>query len=144
MNIKELSKDISVSEQITLKDVQTIRDAGFKTIVCHRPNDEVGDYVHFDEVVALAKKLGLSSVHQPVISGKISNDDGQRFKNIMDSSAAPLFAYCRTGTRSTTLWALAKAKELSTAEILATSEAAGYDMSEVVKGIVEGASKVVK
>ena len=144
MNMKQLSKDISVSEQINLEDVKTIRDAGFKTIVCHRPDDEAGDYAHFDEIQALATEFGLSSIHQPVVSGKISNEDGQRFKNIMDSAAAPIFAYCRTGTRSTSLWALAKSNELTAAEILATSKSAGYDMPEVVKGMVDGGSKVVK
>jgi sulfide:quinone oxidoreductase len=62
------------------------------------------------------------------------------FKSIFDKFPTPIFAYCRTGTRSTNLWSLAKANELSSTKILAITQSAGYDMADVVKRIVEGGS----
>lgn len=144
MNIKELSKEVGVSEQITLEDIQTIRDAGYQSIVCHRPNEEAGDQAHFQEIAAHAKKLGLVTSYQPVVSGKITDEDVVAFKGILAKFPTPILAYCRTGTRSTILWSLAKSDEVSISEILAVTQAAGYDMTSVVQRIANGSSEAAK
>ena len=43
----------------------------------------------------------------------------------------PVLAFCRTGTRCTTLWALTQADEQDNASILANAEQAGYDLSQL-------------
>ena len=144
MNINKLSEDISVSTQIQPEDVQIISAAGYKTIVCHRPNDEKGDYAHFDTIVASANALGVKSVFQPVISGKITKSDGEKFKSIVDSHPQPIFAYCRTGTRSSILWSLAKLNDLSYSAIINITQTAGYDIDEHIRAIEETQSSALK
>ena len=138
MDIRYINKHISVSPQISIEDIQTIVDLGFKSIVCHRPDGEGADQVSFTEIQKAAEALGVEIVYQPVISGKVMDEDAALFKTHLDKLPSPMFAYCRTGTRSITLWALAQANELSTTEILQTTKLAGYDMSGVVRRIVNG------
>ena len=138
MDIKILTKDLSVSPQISVDDVRILAEQGFKSLVCHRPDGEGADQVNFAEIKATAEELGLVAVHQPVISGKVTDEDAQTFKQLMSDLPKPMFAYCRTGTRCTTVWALAQATEMSTVEILQTAKNAGYDMSGVVRRIVNG------
>ena len=40
MHITQISKDFSVSPQITAADVTEIANAGFKSIICNRPDFE--------------------------------------------------------------------------------------------------------
>lgn len=138
MELKKLSKEVAVSPQISVADLTAIKAQGYASVVCHRPDGEGADQVNFDEIEAAALKLGLKAVYQPVVSGKINDDDVVKFKTTMEESNGPVFAYCRTGTRSTTLWSLAKSGELSVSDILSASKAAGYDMSGVVRRIVNG------
>jgi sulfide:quinone oxidoreductase len=138
MDIRYINKNISVSPQISVADVQAIFDLGFKSIVCHRPDGEGSDQVSFTEIQKAAEALGIQIVYQPVISGKVMDEDAEVFKTHLDTLPSPMFAYCRTGTRSTTLWALALADQLTTSEILHTTKLAGYDMSGVVRRIVNG------
>jgi sulfide:quinone oxidoreductase len=138
MEIKKLDKSIGVSPQISIDDLRTLKDLGYSTVVCHRPDGEGADQVNFDEIAQAAKALNLHTVYQPIVSGKITDDDAATFRTILNDVKAPVFAYCRTGTRSTTLWSLAKAGELPVSEILSTTKKAGYDMSGVVRRIVNG------
>ena len=65
----------------------------------------------------------------PAISGKITDDDVAAFAAALDELKGPVLAFCRTGTRSTTLWALAEARRLDPPAILATAAEAGYDLA---------------
>lgn len=138
MEIKKLENSVGVSPQITTADLTMIKELGYRVVVCHRPDGEGVDQINFDEIEQSAKALNLQTVYQPIVSGKINDDDVATFKSILNDTKGPVFAYCRTGTRSATLWSLAKAGELSVSEILSTAKLAGYDMSDVVRHIVNG------
>ncbi|MGB3725384.1 MAG: TIGR01244 family sulfur transferase [Glaciecola sp.] len=138
MDIRHINQYISVSPQISVEDVKNIADLGYKSMVCHRPDGEGPDQVNFTEIEKEANAHNIKIVYQPVVSGKVTDDDAQTFKQHLSELPTPLFAYCRTGTRSTTLWSLAMADTISTTEILQTCKQAGYDMSGVVRRIVNG------
>jgi uncharacterized protein (TIGR01244 family) len=55
----------------------------------------------------------------------------ERTEAALEASAGPVVAYCRSGTRSTTLWALSQAGKLPAEEIIAEAAGAGYDMSHL-------------
>jgi len=119
-------------------DMQVIKDAGFKAIICNRPDGEGADQPTFQEIANAAKEFGLDAVYQPIVAGKVSDDDAVAFGNALDTLPGPVLAYCRTGTRSATLWSLSQASTLSVADILAATKAAGYDMGGVVRRIANG------
>lgn len=135
---KKITDSLSVSPQISAADVKAIAAAGFRAIVCNRPDGEGADQPTFEEIEAAAKAAGVEASYLPVVSGKVTDQDAEAFAKAMETLPKPVFAYCRTGTRSTTLWALSQAKTLPLPEILSRAKAAGYDMSGVVRRIANG------
>ena len=139
MEFKTISSQLSVSEQILPSQVREIAEAGFKSIICNRPDGEGADQPLFAEIDAAAKTAGLVTAYQPIVSGKVGDEDALAFGRLMDTLPKPIFAYCRTGTRSTTLWSLSEgARGHALPDILATTKAAGYDMTGVVRRIANG------
>jgi sulfide:quinone oxidoreductase len=138
MDARTITAGLSVAPQITSADVQEIADEGFRAIVCNRPDGEGMDQPNFDEIEAAAAKLGLRTAYLPITAGKVTDDDAAAFRDLMTELPGPILAYCRTGTRSATLWSLAVAKEKSVADILAATQSAGYDMGGVVRRIANG------
>ncbi len=138
METKALTSGFSVSEQICPADLQAVKDAGFRAILCNRPDGEGSDQPTFSEIAAAAKKLGLEAVYIPIVSGKVTDADTAAFGQALSDLPGPVLAYCRTGTRSATLWSLSQSKQRSLAEILQTTKAAGYDMAGVARRIING------
>lgn len=131
MDMKTLTADLSVSTQITAADVATIAAQGFKSILCNRPDGEGADQTAFAEIEAQAKALGLAVAYQPVVSGAVTDQDGADFAAVIADLPAPVFAYCRTGTRCTILWALSQAAQQPVDGIVTTAAEAGYDLSKM-------------
>lgn len=138
METRSIHKHFSVAPQITPDDVATAKAQGFRAIICNRPDGEAPDQPSFAEIEKAAKAHGLEARYMPIVSGKVSDTDAEQFTEALATLPAPILAYCRSGTRCTTLWSLAKANELPTHEILRMAKAAGYDMSGVVRRIVNG------
>ncbi|MDM7457909.1 MAG: TIGR01244 family sulfur transferase [Paracoccus sp. (in: a-proteobacteria)] len=138
MNHKKISPVLSVSEQITPQDVATARDAGFRAIICNRPDGEGPDQPGFHEIETAAKAAGLEARYIPVVGGMVSEADIAAFDAALRELPGPVLAYCRTGTRSATLWSLAQADHMPLPEILGATGAAGYDMGGVVRRIANG------
>ena len=70
----------------------------------------------------------MAFAHVPMIAGKIGGEDVARMVDALTRLDGPVLAYCRTGARSTTLWALSQAGAPPAAKIIATAAGAGYDL----------------
>lgn len=138
MEFRKLTDDLAVSPQIALHDMQTIRAAGFKSVLCNRPDGEGADQPLFHEIEDAAKAAGLEVRHQPITSGLMSDEDAAAFGRIMAELPKPVLAFCRTGTRSASLWALSQAAGRPLPEILERTGTAGYDMAGIVRRIANG------
>lgn len=140
MDIKTLTAGLSVSPQIAPEDVAAIKAAGFRAIICNRPDGEGADQPTFEEIAKAAKDAGLEAAYLPIVSGKVRDEDAKAFDTALTELPGPVLAYCRTGTRSATLWSLGQAGQRPVSDILAATKAAGYDMGGVVRRIVNGGS----
>jgi sulfide:quinone oxidoreductase len=138
MDIKTVDTEISVSPQIAPGDLKAIAEAGYKTVICNRPDGEGNDQPLFQEIEDAAKKAGLTAHYLPVETGKVQDGDAEAFGKLMDSVPKPVLAYCRSGTRSVTLWSLSQGGKRPLPDILAKTKAAGYDMHGVVRRIANG------
>jgi sulfide:quinone oxidoreductase len=138
MDAHALSAGLSVSEQITPGDIKAIKEAGFRAIICNRPDGEGADQPTYREIAEAAKKAGLEAAYLPIVSGKVTDADAAAFDTALTELPGPVLAYCRSGTRSATLWSLGQASQRSVAEILTATKAAGYDMGGVVRRIAAG------
>lgn len=140
MKINKLNEEVSVAPQIDVEDIPAIAAAGFKTIICNRPDGEEFGQAVCGDVKAAAEAHGMTFSHQPVVSGQIAQDDIAAFKSLLDASAKPLLAYCRSGTRCAVLWALSQAETTPAEDILAATQKAGYDLSGLA-GALSAAGK---
>ena len=131
MKFAKINNELTVSDQITIKDLKEIHTQGYKTIFCNRPDQESEGQLNFSSIEKEAQNLGIKTIHQPVVGGQISDNDIAQFGNYFENSQKPIFAYCRTGTRCSTLWALSHAKKLPIDEILSKAQIAGYDLSSL-------------
>lgn len=137
MDAKPLSTNVSVAAQITPEDVPAIAAAGYRAIICNRPDAEVPGEVGFDRIAAAARAAGLEARYMPVISGAVSAEDGTEFGAALGELPGPVLAYCRSGTRCAALWALSQAGQMTPQDILAATASAGYDLSGLVYQIID-------
>lgn len=129
MRFKQLSTAVSVAPQLSGQDIETAARLGFRTIISNRPDGEEATQMSADETSARAGRLGLAFVHVPVVSGAISSADIATMRGALAAAEGPVLAFCRSGTRSATLWALAS--DGDPGEILAAAAAAGFDLSAI-------------
>jgi sulfide:quinone oxidoreductase len=138
MEFKRLTDDLSISPQIAVKDVAAIRAAGYRAIICNRPDGEGPDQPTFVEIEAAAREQGIAAYYLPVESGKVSDDDHARFGELMHKLEKPVLAFCRTGMRAATLWGLSQASSKPLPEILSAAQAAGYELGAITRRIANG------
>jgi uncharacterized protein (TIGR01244 family) len=100
---RTLDETIAVAGQITPDQVAAVADAGFRTIVCARPDHEEPGQPTFAEIAAAARAAGLEAVHIPV-SGWVGEDQVSRMRQVLADLALPVFSYCRSGARSAALY----------------------------------------
>jgi len=138
MDPKKISAALSVSPQITADDLVAIKTAGFRSVICNRPDGEGADQPSFEEIETAANAAGIEARYLPITAGRVQDSDADDFGAALRDLPGPVFAYCRTGTRSATLWSLSQAKTQPIADILAATKAAGYDMNGVARRIANG------
>ncbi|MCE4537272.1 TIGR01244 family phosphatase [Pelomonas sp. P7] len=138
MELKTLTPELAVAAQVHAGDLREISNAGFRTLICNRPDGEGNDQPVFAELVAAASGLGIAMHYLPAESGKVTDEQGRAFGALMASSPKPVLAFCRTGMRSTTMWALSEAGQRPLPEIIERAARAGYDLKGVVRRLVNG------
>ncbi|HEU6454140.1 MAG TPA: TIGR01244 family sulfur transferase, partial [Roseateles sp.] len=106
MELKTLTPELAVAAQIHAPDLHEVFNAGFRTLICNRPDGEGNDQPVFAELQAAASGMGITMHYLPAESGKVTDEQGRQFGALMDASPKPVLAFCRTGMRSTTMWAL--------------------------------------
>ena len=132
MQFNQVTPNYTVSEQICEPDLVTIAAAGFTTVICNRPDHEIGAELHAQFIQAEAERLGLHFVTNP-----ISNQIGLTMENLslqsqaIDTAKGPVFAYCRSGMRSTMCWAMLSAGQLATDDIVHAAAKAGYNLDKM-------------
>ena len=126
-----LSETVSVAGQISPVDMQEIAQAGFKSIVCNRPDGESPGCSSSQELATAASRVGLTMAYLPVVSGRITASDGREFSALLNQLPTPVLAYCRSGLRSATLWALSQANTQVWPELVHHVARAGFNLSGV-------------
>ena len=131
MELKRINDHVSVSGQIQPEDIKTLKDLGFTTIVNNRPDGEAPDQPAGAEIEAAAKAAGLAYHAIPLGREGVNPEMVANTKAVLEGSDGKVFCFCRSGTRSTTLWALSQAGEAPAERIIAQAAEAGYDMSHL-------------
>jgi sulfide:quinone oxidoreductase len=152
VKIKSLTTDLAVSPQIMPADMPAIAAAGYRSIICNRPDGEGSDQPSFREVELAAQAAGLPARHLPVASGHPTDEQAEVFGRLLKELPKPVLAYCRTGMRSASLWGMSRGTKMPADEVLGVADRAGYDLSALLprvagasasSGAVSGSHQVV-
>lgn len=138
MQITQLDPLTYVGPQIALADMADLNRMDVRTIVVTRPENEDAGQPAIADIRKAAGAYDIG-VHQiPVTPGNISDADVDAFHAAIAGAAGPVFAYCRSGTRATTLWALDAATQGRSAdEILQAARKAGFDLTGLMPRLTE-------
>ena len=130
--IRRIDDTISVAPQILPQDIAEIAAAGFTAIVNNRPDDEDAGQPSGAEIRAAAEAAGLSYTAIPITHSGFSHPQIDAMVAALAGANGPVLAYCRSGTRSCNLWALASAKVDGHPDtLMAKAAATGYDLTGI-------------
>jgi sulfide:quinone oxidoreductase len=109
--LAELAPGLSAAGKLDRSDIEALAQAGVRTIVNNRPDDEDPGQLPAAEARRIAEALGIAYHHIPVTATSLSRADVDAFAAVLAAAEQPVVAHCRSGTRSTLLWALARMRE---------------------------------
>lgn len=130
MDLRDITPELSVSPQIRPEDLPDLAAQGFRVLINNRPDAEVDADEDGAAMQAAAEAAGIAYRAIPFVPGQVT-------QAMVDAQAEALalpgrkLAYCRSGNRSTVLWALTEAGRVPTEVLLQTAARAGYDLSGV-------------
>jgi uncharacterized protein (TIGR01244 family) len=106
-----LAPGLSVTGRLDRPDIEALAQAGVRTIINNRPDGEDPGQLQAAEARHLAEALGIAYHHIPITAATLSRGDVDAFGATLRDAPAPVVAHCRSGTRSTLLWALSQMRE---------------------------------
>ena len=109
---KILNAQVSVAGQMTTDKFQQLIQAGFKSVIVNRPDQEQGNTVSVAQLRQIAEQSQVSVIYQPILSGKISQTDVTEFAKYYNELPKPILMVCRSGSRSSILFNQAKSQGL--------------------------------
>ncbi len=131
-DFRQITPEFLASPQITPEDVAEAARLGCTLIVNNRPEGEAQDQPAGSVIESAAKDAGLSYLAIPITHAGFSEPQVAALDEALSNASGPVLAYCRSGTRSTLLWALAQARTgQDPAWIAEHAAAAGYDVAPI-------------
>ncbi len=129
MKLISVSDTFAVSPQLEPSDMRGLTDAGFSTVICNRPDGEEPSQPTLASMREAAEAVGLAFYHIPVSGGQFPPAAIKAFAKAREEADGKVLAFCRTGTRSITLDALANIENETADERIERAKRAGYDLS---------------
>ena len=140
MDIRPLSPDYAVSEQIVPDDMPAIVAAGYKSILCNRPNDEIPASICCDTMRTATEAAGLKFADNPFNHMQFGEDVIARQADLVENLPRPVLAYCASGTRCSIVWAFMQAGTRPVADILADARGQGYALDHLAGALEQFAT----
>ena len=132
MPFKRLTDQFWASPQIAIEDIAAAATQGVTLIVNNRPDDEEPGQLTSADMEAAARTAGMDYVYIPVSHAGFSMAQVDAMADALERAEGPALGFCRSGTRSTLLWAMAEAKRgKDTEEIAKAAARGGYNVGAV-------------
>lgn len=131
MDIRQITPTYFVAPQLDPDDMAEIAAAGITTVICNRPDAEVPPAFQADALQAAAEAAGLTFVRLPLTHQTMTPPNVALHMEHVAASSGPVLAYCASGTRSTVVWCLGQAGDMSTDDILQAAQSGGYDLANM-------------
>lgn len=130
-----------VSPQIAAEDLQALAEAGFKAVICNRPDAEVPPSHQANAIRVAAEAAGLRFEELPLTHLTMTAENVAKQRELSEVCEGPVLAYCASGTRCSVVWALGHAGEMSPDSILSKTAAAGYQLDNLRPALEQMTSK---
>jgi len=131
MQYNTLSDDYSVSPQIDVADVPSIAQAGFKSVICNRPDQENPESRQIEAIKAAVEAAGMDFSENVFDPSSFGPDKIERQAELLAQLPGPVFAYCASGNRCSVVWAFTQAGRVATDRILDATTRAGYQLAHL-------------
>ena len=131
MQYNTLSDDYSVSPQIDVTDVPSIAQAGFKSVICNRPDQENPVSRQIEAIKAAVEAAGMDFAENVFDPSSFGPDKIERQAELLAQLPGPVFAYCASGNRCSVVWAFTQAGRVATDGILDATTRAGYQLTHL-------------
>ncbi|KPP82066.1 MAG: FAD-dependent pyridine nucleotide-disulfide oxidoreductase [Oceanicaulis sp. HLUCCA04] len=132
---KTLTRRLAVAGQLSADAIRDLAEQGFTTVICNRPDGEEPGQPPLTALEAAAREAGLAFHHIPVSGGEFPESAITAFGEVLEQADGKVMAYCRSGTRSTCLWALSQARHTEPAALIEAGARAGYDLSGLAQAL---------
>jgi uncharacterized protein (TIGR01244 family) len=109
--LMELAPGIAAAGALSAADIEALAASGVKTIINNRPDGEDPGQLSADEARRLCAAHGIAYHHIPFVAATLTRADIDAFDAVLKSAPQPVVAHCRSGTRSTMIWALTRMRE---------------------------------
>ena len=109
--LMELAPGVTATGALTRDNIEALAAAGTKVIVNNRPDGEDPGQLPAAEARRLCAAHGIAYHHIPFVAATLTKAQIEEFAKVLKGAAGPLVAHCRSGTRSTMIWALTRLKE---------------------------------
>lgn len=126
--LHRLNGDLAVAGQINPSDIPALAAEGIRAIICNRPDGEAPGQPKYHDIERIAAENGIKTAYQPVVASDIGGNAAAEFDHIVGELPKPLLVYCRSGMRSTALWALSQVGKQPVTDIVKQAASAGYDI----------------
>lgn len=104
MQTRTISADLSVTGQIQPQDLNRIAAAGYKSVICNRPDGEEPAQPAWLDLSVVAEANGMQARYIPVNGDKTVDFQKDAFAKALAEMPKPILAFCRTGNRSEKLF----------------------------------------
>ena len=131
--LTEIAPELYAADQVDRAAIAEIAASGAKTLINNRPDGEESGQLSAADARAEAERLGLAYVHIPVTASSIALGDVEAMQQALATAAKPVVAHCRSGTRSTLLWAAGEvlAGRRAAGELVAEAAAKGFQITSL-------------
>jgi len=128
--LMELAPGLTAAGGLARGDIEALAASGVKTIVNNRPDGEDSGQLPAEEARRLCAAHGVAYHHIPFVAATLTRADIDAFDAVLNSAPRPLVAHCRSGTRSTMIWALTRVRQgEDAAALVALAARNGVDIS---------------
>jgi sulfide:quinone oxidoreductase len=130
--LADLAPGLQASGKLDRADIEALADAGVKTIINNRPDGEDPGQLSAAEARKLAEARGIAYHHIPFVAATLTKAEVDAFAAVLKTAATPIVAHCRSGTRSTLVWALTRMREgADPVALIQQAAAAGIDIASL-------------
>ena len=110
-HLMELAPGLTATGALSAADIEALAASGVKTIINNRPDNDDPGQLSADEARALCDAHGIAYHHIPFVGATLTSADIDAFEKVLMSASHPIVAHCRSGTRSTMIWALTRIRQ---------------------------------